>query len=80
MVIMEIARDVQANVENDSTNYISKINVIVGPEGRFEKNEIQYAKNLGVESVSLGNRVLRSDTAGIVAVSCLMYEFGQFSP
>ena len=65
---------------NDSTNYISKINVIVGPEGGFEKNEIQYAKNLGVESVSLGNRILRSDTAGIVAVSCLMYEFGQFSP
>ena len=65
---------------NDSTNCISKINVIVGPEGGFEKNEIQYAKNMGVESVSLGNRILRSDTAGIAAVSCVMYEFGQFSP
>ena len=48
-------------------------------EGGFDKNEIQYAKSIGANSVSLGKRILRSDTAGIAAVSCVMYEFGQFS-
>ena len=58
----------------------SNINVIVGPEGGFEKSEIQYAKSLGIKPVSLGRRILRADTAGIAAVSCIMYEFDQFMP
>ena len=63
----------------DTTIHISGVNIIVGPEGGFDKNEIQYAKNVGAKAVSLGKRILRSDTAGIAAVSCVMYEFGQFS-
>ena len=67
-----------ANISNDISNNISEINIIVGPEGGFETNEIRYAENIGVKPVSLGKRILRSDTAGIAAVSCVMYEFGQF--
>ena len=63
----------------DTTIDISGVNIIVGPEGGFDKNEIQCAKNVGAKAVSLGKRILRSDTAGIAAVSCVMYEFGQFS-
>ena len=65
-------------MSNDTSNNISEINIIVGPEGGFESNEIQYAENIGVKPVSLGKRILRSDTAGIAAVSCVMYEFDQF--
>ena len=65
-------------ISNDTSSNISNINIIVGPEGGFEENEIQFAKNIGATPVSLGKRILRSDTAGIVAVTCVMYEFGQF--
>ena len=41
---------------------------IVGPEGGFDKTEIQYAKNIGANSVSLGKRILRSDTATTAAL------------
>jgi len=67
-------------IARGSTNSKSNINVIVGPEGGFEKSEIQYAKSLGIKPVSLGRRILRADTAGIAAVSCIMYEFDQFMP
>ena len=65
-------------MSNDTSNNISEINIIVGPEGGFESHEIQYAENIGVKPVSLGKRILRSDTAGIAAISCVMYEFDQF--
>ena len=65
-------------ISNDTSSNISNINIIVGPEGGFEENEIQFAKNIGATPVSLGKRILRSDTAGIAAVTCVMYEFGQF--
>ncbi|MBK50218.1 MAG: 16S rRNA (uracil(1498)-N(3))-methyltransferase [SAR202 cluster bacterium] len=67
-------------ISNDASINISRMNIIVGPEGGFDKNEIQYAKDTGMKPVSLGKRILRSDTAGIAAVSCVMYEYGQFVP
>lgn len=47
---------------------------IVGPEGGFELSEVQYAKNAGAEVVSLGKRILRTETAGIFMLSCCAYE------
>ena len=77
----EAIQDIKSHltsISNDKSNNISEINIIVGPEGGFETNEIRYAENIGMKPVSLGKRILRSDTAGIAAVSCVMYEFGQF--
>ena len=77
----EAIQDIKSHLtimSNDKSNNISEINIIVGPEGGFETNEIRYAENIGMKPVSLGKRILRSDTAGIAAVSCVMYEFGQF--
>lgn len=53
-----------------------KIAIIIGPEGGFEETEIQLAKELGSMSVSLGKRILRTETAGFVVLSTLMYELG----
>lgn len=50
------------------------IGVLIGPEGGFSKEEINICKENNISSVSLGKRILRTETAGIVAISILMYE------
>ena len=50
------------------------INVIIGPEGGFSEKEIEMAKNANIDILSLGNRILRTETAAITALSILMYD------
>jgi 16S rRNA (uracil1498-N3)-methyltransferase len=52
---------------------------IVGPEGGFAEGEIQLAKDKGFNSVSLGMRILRAETAAIALVSIVQYEWGDLS-
>lgn len=47
------------------------IAMMVGPEGDFTKKEMQDLHDLGFKAVSLGNERLRSETAGIFALSCI---------
>ena len=51
-----------------------KIAIIIGPEGGISKEEIQYLKESGANAVSLGKRILRTETAPIVMSSIIMYE------
>lgn len=51
------------------------IGFFVGPEGGFEEYEIELLKNYNIYSASLGPRILRTETAGICIISCIMYEF-----
>lgn len=55
---------------------VKKIAVVIGPEGGFENEEINTLKNLGANIVTLGPRILRTETAGFTCVSLLMYELG----
>lgn len=49
-----------------------KIAVIIGPEGGFSEKEVLLAKEKGIETVSLGKRILRTETASITTLSMLM--------
>lgn len=51
--------------------------VIVGPEGGFTEKEAAEAKAAGAVIAGLGKRILRTETAGIVALTCLLYEAGE---
>ena len=53
-----------------------EINVFIGPEGGFTEEEISIAKGFGINSISLGPRILRAETAGIVAAAAIFYELG----
>lgn len=53
-----------------------KINLVIGPEGGFEREEIEKLKDIGAKIVSLGPRILRTETAGIVTASIILYELG----
>ena len=57
----------------------SHILAIVGPEGGFTPREIRNARNAGFRIVSLGSRILRSETAAITIVSIIQYEWGDLS-
>ena len=49
------------------------IGIFIGPEGGFEEQEIGQARNAGAVPVTLGRRILRTETAGITTLSILMY-------
>ena len=51
-----------------------KIGILIGPEGGFSKKEIEMCKDFDAEIISLGKRILRTETAAITAVSmCMLY-------
>ena len=56
----------------DINNY-RKIAIVIGPEGGFSDDEVSYLKNEGFKSISLGKRILRSETASMYALSVIGY-------
>lgn len=48
--------------------------ILIGPEGGFSQKEIGLAKNAGFTSISLGQRILRTETAGMAIMAMLTYE------
>lgn len=50
------------------------IGIFIGPEGGFSNEEIDFAISNGVKSVTLGKRILRTETAGLVTSVILLYE------
>lgn len=55
------------------------IAVFIGPEGGFEREEIEGAMEAGVTPITLGKRILRTETAGLTTLSILMYQLEQDS-
>lgn len=47
--------------------------IFIGPEGGFEEGEIALAKEYGVESITLGRRILRTETAGMTVLAWIGY-------
>lgn len=52
------------------------ISLLVGPEGGFTAEEAALAGDYGIRPVTLGPRILRAETAGIVAAAAVFYEMG----
>ena len=62
--------------ENVSLNEINEVGIFIGPEGGIEEDEIIKLKEIGAHIVTLGNRILRTETAGFTAASLIQYELG----
>lgn len=54
-----------------------RIGFFIGPEGGFEVSEIEKAKEMGAVPVTLGSRILRTETAGVAVLTSIMYEYDQ---
>ena len=54
----------------------SAVGIMVGPEGGWSRSEVEAAVAHGVIAVPMGPRILRADTAGVVAIVLLQQRFG----
>jgi 16S rRNA (uracil1498-N3)-methyltransferase len=54
--------------------------IIIGPEGGFDKKEIEYLQKKNVATFTLGNHILRAETAAITSVSQLVGTYLQNDP
>ncbi|WWR15591.1 16S rRNA (uracil(1498)-N(3))-methyltransferase [Lachnospiraceae bacterium JLR.KK008] len=51
-----------------------RVAVFIGPEGGFEDSEIETARAAGIEPVTMGKRILRTETAGLTMLAWIMYQ------
>lgn len=65
-------------VLNNIPKNISNIGIVIGPEGGFEKEEIEYLKQNNFKIVTLGKRILRTETVSIAVSSVILYELSDF--
>ncbi|NOW85725.1 16S rRNA (uracil1498-N3)-methyltransferase [Clostridium beijerinckii] len=65
-------------LERDSVDLdtINNVGILIGPEGGLEESEIDDLKEQGAYIVTLGNRILRTETAGFTATALIQYELG----
>lgn len=52
----------------------SKVGILIGPEGGFADEEVELAKEAGFRVITLGKRILRTETAGFTTMSLIMFE------
>ena len=50
------------------------VGIFIGPEGGFEEEEIALAAKAGIHPITLGKRILRTETAGLCILSVIMFE------
>lgn len=53
----------------------NSISIFIGPEGGFEPSEVELAREADIKPISLGRRILRTETAGLTILSWLIYLF-----
>ena len=66
---MDKARELIKEVKNKKS-----IGIFIGPEGGISEDELELAINAGAKPISLGNRILRTETAGLALVSVIAFE------
>lgn len=78
LIPYELAEDMAKTKEIiNSLQPGQRVAIFIGPEGGFEENEVQQAMEMGVEPITLGKRILRTETAGFTVLSWIMYQLEQ---
>lgn len=65
---MEYARQVIQEIKGKKS-----LGIFIGPEGGFAKEEVEQAMEIGAKCITLGNRILRTETAGLTVLSIIMF-------
>ena len=55
-------------------NSIVKIGIVIGPEGGLEEKDVELLKQNGAKVITLGKRILRTETVALNVLSIIMYE------
>lgn len=75
LVLIAYEDEIDNSIKNYDIKDKKNIAIVVGPEGGFDISEIDELKNFGYKSISLGNRILRAETAPIALLTMLYYEY-----
>lgn len=65
---MQKTKDVIGNIQKGQS-----IGIFIGPEGGFDEAEVEAAREAGAVPITLGKRILRTETAGMTVLSILMF-------
>lgn len=65
---MDKTRELFSNIKSGES-----VAIFIGPEGGFDAAEVEFAVNSGFKTVTLGKRILRTETAGMTVLSWLVY-------
>jgi 16S rRNA (uracil1498-N3)-methyltransferase len=68
-------REVLSSADGDDAG--EAIWLFIGPEGGWSETEVQQAAPAGIAAVSLGPRILRTETAGPIAAALVLYHRGE---
>lgn len=71
-------RDLRTELEMRSEIVDPQISILIGPEGGFDADEVDAALKLGIRPVTLGRRILRTETAGTAVLAMLIYAYRDF--
>lgn len=66
---IEYSREVVGKIKD-----YNSLGIFIGPEGGFAEEEVELAKSIGAECITLGRRILRTETAGLAILSIIMFE------
>lgn len=69
---MEVTREVIRQIKSGQS-----VGIFIGPEGGFEPEEVDAAVSMGAKIITLGRRILRTETAGLATLAVLMFELEQ---
>ena len=70
---LEMSKNVKKVLQDNKKS--DTILIVVGPEGGLSKEEVEYLKNNGFTSVSLGKNILRAETVPLYVLSIINYEY-----
>lgn len=79
----EAAGDAVPNIQSaldaeiDALFALGEVSIFIGPEGGYEPAEVEAASAAGAAIVTMGERVLRSETAGLVAATLVLHTVGE---
>lgn len=66
---VEYSRNIIKNIKGKKS-----LGVFIGPEGGFAREEVEKALDAGASAITLGHRILRTETAGMAVISIIMFE------
>ena len=80
LVLVPYEKENSVTMQNAIIGNLKAKNIacIVGSEGGFSEEEIEFLCEHGAKAITLGNRILRAETASIAISSVLMYAFGEW--
>lgn len=72
-------KTIRDSFKENSIKSGDKVLVIIGPEGGFSQNEFEFFKTMNFEMLTLGDLILRAETAVVVALGNIIYEYSNFN-